>query len=35
MGLGTLIDSVHIQFLVHDLALRAGLEPGSFRFSRE
>jgi glucosamine--fructose-6-phosphate aminotransferase (isomerizing) len=35
MGLGTLIDSVHIQLLVHELALRAGLEPGSFRFSRE
>jgi glucosamine--fructose-6-phosphate aminotransferase (isomerizing) len=33
MGLGTLIDSVHIQLLVHDLALRAGLEPGRFRFS--
>jgi glucosamine--fructose-6-phosphate aminotransferase (isomerizing) len=33
MGLGTLIDSVHIQLLVHDLALRAGLEPGSFRFA--
>lgn len=33
MGLGTLIDSVHIQLLVHDLALRAGLEPGKFRFA--
>jgi len=33
MGLGTLVDSVHIQLLVHDLALRAGLEPGSFRFA--
>jgi glucosamine--fructose-6-phosphate aminotransferase (isomerizing) len=33
MGLGTLADSVHIQLLVHDLALRAGLEPGSFRFA--
>jgi len=32
LGLGTLIDSVHIQLLVHELALRAGLEPGSFRF---
>jgi glucosamine 6-phosphate synthetase-like amidotransferase/phosphosugar isomerase protein len=31
-GLGTLIDSVYIQLLVHELALRAGLEPGSFRF---
>ena len=27
MGLGTLVDLVHIQLLVHDLALRAGLEP--------
>ena len=32
MGLGTLIDSVYIQLLVHELALHAGLEPGSFRF---
>jgi glucosamine--fructose-6-phosphate aminotransferase (isomerizing) len=33
LGLGTLVDTVHIQLLVHDLALRAGLEPGSFRFA--
>jgi len=33
LGLGTLIDSVYIQLLVHELALRAGLEPGSFRFA--
>jgi glucosamine--fructose-6-phosphate aminotransferase (isomerizing) len=33
LGLGTLIDSVHVQLLVHELALRAGLEPGSFRFA--
>jgi hypothetical protein len=33
LGLGTLIDSVHIQLLVHELALRAGLEPGSFRYA--
>jgi len=33
LGLGTLIDSVHIQLLVHELAMRAGLEPGSFRFA--
>ena len=33
MRLGTLIDSVYIQLLVHELALRAGLEPGSFRFA--
>jgi glucosamine--fructose-6-phosphate aminotransferase (isomerizing) len=33
MGLGTLVDTVHVQLLVHDLALRAGLEPGRFRFA--
>jgi len=33
LGLGTLIDTVHIQLLVHELALRAGLEPGRFRFA--
>ena len=33
LGLGTLIDSVYIQLLVHELALRAGLEPGNFRFA--
>lgn len=27
---GTLVDSVYIQLLVHELALRAGLEPGKF-----
>lgn len=30
LGLGTLADSVHIQLLAHDLALRAGREPGKF-----
>jgi glucosamine--fructose-6-phosphate aminotransferase (isomerizing) len=30
LGLGTLVDSVYIQLLVHELALRAGLEPGRF-----
>jgi glucosamine--fructose-6-phosphate aminotransferase (isomerizing) len=33
LGLGTLIDSVYIQLLVHELALRAGLKPGNFRFA--
>jgi glucosamine--fructose-6-phosphate aminotransferase (isomerizing) len=33
LGLGTLVDSVHIQLLAHDLALRAGLEPGEFRIA--
>jgi glucosamine--fructose-6-phosphate aminotransferase (isomerizing) len=28
LGLGTLVDSVYIQLLAHDAALRAGLEPG-------
>ena len=28
--LGTLVDTLHIQLLAHDLALRAGLEPGKF-----
>lgn len=30
LGLGTLVDSVCIQLLVHELALRSGLEPGKF-----
>jgi glucosamine--fructose-6-phosphate aminotransferase (isomerizing) len=30
LGLGTLVDSVYIQLLAHDAALRAGLEPGKF-----
>lgn len=30
LGLGTLVDSIYIQLLVHELALRAGLEPGRF-----
>jgi glucosamine--fructose-6-phosphate aminotransferase (isomerizing) len=35
LGLGTLVDSVHIQLLAHDLALRAGLEPGKFRIATD
>ena len=35
LGLGTLIDSVHIQLLVHELALRAGREPGKFRIAAD
>ena len=31
--LGTLVDTLHIQLLAHDLALRAGLEPGKFRIA--
>jgi glucosamine--fructose-6-phosphate aminotransferase (isomerizing) len=34
-GLGTLVDSLYIQLLAHDLALRAGLEPGKFRIATE
>ena len=30
LGLGTLVDVLHIQLLVHDLALRARPEPGEF-----
>jgi glutamine---fructose-6-phosphate transaminase (isomerizing) len=30
LGLGTLVDSLYLQLLAHDLALRAGLEPGKF-----
>jgi glutamine---fructose-6-phosphate transaminase (isomerizing) len=30
LGLGTLVDILHIQLLVHDLALRARPEPGEF-----
>ncbi|MGA2631809.1 MAG: SIS domain-containing protein [Terriglobia bacterium] len=33
--LGTLVDSVYIQLLVHELALRAGLEPGKFWLATE
>jgi glucosamine--fructose-6-phosphate aminotransferase (isomerizing) len=35
LGLGTLVDSLHIQLLAHDLALRAGLEPGKFRIATD
>jgi glutamine---fructose-6-phosphate transaminase (isomerizing) len=30
LGLGTLVDSLYVQLLAHELALRAGLEPGKF-----
>ena len=30
LGLGTLVDTLYIQLLAHDLAVRAGLEPGRF-----
>jgi glutamine---fructose-6-phosphate transaminase (isomerizing) len=30
LGLGTLVDTLYMQLLAHELALRAGLEPGKF-----
>ncbi len=33
LGLGTLTDTLYIQLLVRELALRAGLEPGKFRIA--
>jgi glutamine---fructose-6-phosphate transaminase (isomerizing) len=33
LGLGTLVDSLYLQLLAHDLAVRAGLEPGKFWIS--
>ena len=33
LGLGTLVDSLYIQLLAHDAALRAGLNPGKFEIA--
>jgi glucosamine--fructose-6-phosphate aminotransferase (isomerizing) len=33
LGLGTLVDSVYMQLLAHDAALRAGLEPGKIEMT--
>ncbi len=33
MGLGTIVDSVYMQLLAHEAALRAGLEPGRFKIA--
>ena len=33
LGLGTLVDSLYIQLLAHDAALRAGLDPGKFEIA--
>jgi glutamine---fructose-6-phosphate transaminase (isomerizing) len=30
LGLGTLVDTLYMQLLAHELAVRAGLEPGKF-----
>ena len=35
LGLGTLVDSLHIQLLTHELALRAGREPGIFQIAED
>jgi glutamine---fructose-6-phosphate transaminase (isomerizing) len=35
LGLGTLVDMLYIQLLAHELALRAGLEPGKFWIAEE
>jgi len=35
MGLGTLVDSVYIQLLAHDAALRAGFKPGKFEIAEK
>ena len=35
LGLGTLVDTLHIQLMAHELALRAGLEPGKFWIADE
>src|SRR5579863_5209333 len=35
LGMGTLIDSLHIQLMSHELALRAGLEPGKLWIAKE
>jgi glucosamine--fructose-6-phosphate aminotransferase (isomerizing) len=35
LGLGTLVDVLYIQLLAHELALRAGLEPGKFWIAEE
>lgn len=33
LGMGTLVDTLHIQLLSHELALRAGFEPGKLRIA--
>ena len=35
MGLGTLVDTMYIQLLAHEVALRAGLEPGKFEIAEK
>jgi hypothetical protein len=35
LGLGTLVDSLHIQLMAHELALRSNREPGKFWIAEE
>jgi glutamine---fructose-6-phosphate transaminase (isomerizing) len=35
LGMGTLVDSLHLQLLAYELAVRAGLEPGKFWIADE
>lgn len=35
LGMGTLVDSLHIQLIANELAVRAGLEPGKFWIADE
>ena len=35
LGMGTLVDSLHIQLLAYELAVRAGLDPGKFWIADE
>jgi len=34
LGLGTLVDSVYVQLIVHELAVRAGVEPGVLKVAQ-
>jgi hypothetical protein len=34
LGLGTLVDTLYVQLLAYELAIRAGLEPGKFWFAQ-
>ena len=35
LGMGTLVDSLHIQLLAYELAVRAGMDPGKFWIADE
>jgi glucosamine--fructose-6-phosphate aminotransferase (isomerizing) len=35
LGLGTLVDTVYVQLLAYDAALRAGLQPGKFEIAEK